>query len=368
VDAKVEDLQLGVYTVPTEAPESDGTLTWDKTTVVTVEARAGGATGLGVTYATGACATLIRDVLAPLALGSDPMDVTGTWTRMVKAIRNLGRPGIASTAIAAVDTALWDLKAKLLGQPLARLLGMVRDQVPVYGSGGFTSLSDRELVEQLSGWAWRDRIPRVKLKIGTAWGTQEHRDLERVALVRDALGDGVELYVDANGAYTRKQAVRVGQALAGGSGVTWFEEPVSSDDLEGLREVRDQCPADVAAGEYGYDLAYFRRMVAAGAVDCLQVDVSRCGGITDWFRAAAVAAAHNLEVSAHCAQSLSAHPAAATPNLRHIEYFADHHRVDRLLFDGVLDPTGGMLRPSLDRLGAGLELKRSDAERYRDRS
>jgi L-alanine-DL-glutamate epimerase-like enolase superfamily enzyme len=360
----VDRLDVSVYTVPTEEPESDGTLTWTETTVVVVEAGADGRTGLGFTYATGACATLINDVLAEVVLDTDPLDVPGAWSEMVVAIRNLGRPGITSMAIAAVDTALWDLKARLLDQPLARLLGVVHDQVPVYGSGGFTSLTDDELVEQLTGWAQGQGIPRVKLKVGTAWGADQARDLERVARVRDALGDGVELYVDANGAYDRKQAVRLAGEFAG-LGVTWFEEPVSSDDLEGLREVRDQSVTEVAAGEYGYDLAYFERMLEAGAVDCLQADVSRCAGITEWLRVAALAAANNLEVSAHCAQSLTAHPAMAVPNLRHLEYFADHARVDRLLFDGVLDPDGGALRPDLSRPGMGLQVKRPDAERYR---
>ena len=361
---KVDRLDVGVYTVPTEEAESDGTFTWTDTTVVVAEPHAGGQAGLGFTYATRACATLIRDVLAEAVVGADPMDVPGVWAQMVAAIRNLGRPGICSMAIAAVDTGLWDLKARLLGRPLAALLGAVRDRVPVYGSGGFTSYTDEELVAQLTGWAADDGIPRVKMKVGTAWGSRPRRDLERVARVREALGDEVELYVDANGGYNRKQAVRLGQAFAG-QGVTWFEEPVSSDDLDGLHEVRDRTSAEVAAGEYGYDLAYFRNMVEAGAVDCLQADVSRCAGITEWLRVAALAAAHGLELSGHCAQSLSAHPAAAVPNLRHLEYFADHARVDRLLFDGVLDPTGGMLRPDLTRPGVGLELKRSDAERYR---
>jgi L-alanine-DL-glutamate epimerase-like enolase superfamily enzyme len=361
---RVDGLEVGVYTIPTEQPQSDGTLTWTETTVVVAEPRAGGVGGLGFTYATGACATLIRDVLAEAVIGADPLDVPATWAAMVASIRNLGRPGICSMAIAAVDTALWDLKARLLGQPLCRLLGLAHDQVAVYGSGGFTSLTDQELVAQLCGWAERDGIPRVKLKVGTAWGSRPERDLERVARVRAALGDGVELYVDANGAYTRKQAVRLGQAFAD-QGVTWFEEPVSSDDLAGLRQVRDACAADVAAGEYGYDLAWFRRLLDAGAVDCVQADVSRCAGITEWLRVAALAAADGLEVSAHCAQSLTVHPAAAVPNLRHLEYFADHARVDRLLFDGVLDPAGGALRPDLSRPGCGLELRRADAARWR---
>jgi len=178
------------------------------------------------------------------------------------------------------------------------------------------------------------------------------------------IGPDTELYVDANGGYTRKQAIRVAHRMAE-SNVTWFEEPVSSDDLDGLREVRDQVEPDVAAGEYGYDLAYFARMVEGQAVDCLQADVTRCGGITEWLRAAAVAAARNLHVSGHCAPNLHAHVAAAVPNLRHLEYFHDHVRIEGMLLDGALDPRGGVLRPDPSRPGLGLELKRADAGNFR---
>jgi L-alanine-DL-glutamate epimerase-like enolase superfamily enzyme len=241
---------------------------------------------------------------------------------------------------------------------------MVREEVPIYASGGFVSYTDERMTDQLSGWVHDDGIPRVKIKIGESWGKKEERDLGRVALARKVVGDRAELFVDANGGYARKQAVRVARTLRE-HGVTWFEEPVSSDDLDGLREIRDLIDIDVAAGEYGYDLVYFERMVAAGAVDCLQVDVSRRAGITEWLRAAAVAAAHGLDISGHTAQSLHAHPACGVANLRHLEYFHDHARVDRLLFDGVLEPAGGVLRPDVSTPGMGMELKRSDARRYR---
>lgn len=358
----IERVDVSINEVPTERPESDGTLTWDRTTVVVAEPQAEGITGVGFTYGTGACATLIEDVLVGEVVGMDPMNVPAAWNRMVRRIRNFGRPGLVSMAVAAVDTALWDLKARLLAIPLFRLLGAVRDEVPVYGSGGFTSLSDDELAEQLAGWVNEDGIPRVKMKIASGWGADRQRDLTRVEVARKAIGPQAELLVDANGGYSRKQAVSVGRELPG-LGVTWFEEPVSSDDLEGLREVRNLVEVEVAAGEYGYDLAYFERM--APCVDVLQPDASRCAGITEWLRAAAVAAAHGLEVSSHTAQSVHAHPACAIPNLRHVEYFADHARVDRLLFDGVLDPKGGALRPDPGRPGLGLDLKRQDAERYR---
>ena len=148
--------------------------------------------------------------------------------------------------------------------------------------------------------------------------------------------------------------------------MSWFEEPVSSDDLAGLRAVRDAVLPDVAAGEYGYNLAYFERMCAAGAVDCLQADATRCGGITDWLRAAAVAAAHGLQISGHCAPNLHAHPAAAVPNVRHLEWFHDHVRIESMLFDGALDPSGGTVGPGTGGApGLGLTFRRADAEPYR---
>lgn len=359
----VERLDTSVFVVPLEEPESDGTLSWDATTVVLCEASAGGQTGIGFTYATGACAPIIRDILAPAVLGLDAFDVAAAWTSMVSAIRNLGRPGIVSMSIAAVDTALWDLKGKLLDLPLCKLLGMCRPAVDIYGSGGFTSLTTEQLADQLCGWVHDQQIPRVKMKIGTDWGGDERRDLDRVALARRTIGDDAQLFVDANGAYTRKQAIRLARYFTD-LGVTWFEEPVSSDDLDGLHEIRGLTKIDVAAGEYGYDLVYFERMCAAGAVDVLQADVSRCAGITEWLRVAAVASAHGLQISGHCAPLLHLHPACCVPNIRHLEYFADHVRVAHLLFDGAIEPVSGRLSPDLSRPGLGLELCRSDASKF----
>ncbi len=361
---RIDDVDIAVYRIPVDPPESDGTLTWDHTTVVVVELAAAGVQGLGFTYATRACASLIRDVLAPVVVGSDAQDPPRAWRAMVAAIRNLGRPGISSTAIAAVDIACWDLKVRLADEPLFRHLGAARDEVPIYGSGGFTSLPPAELCAQLGGWVHDQGIPRVKMKTAAGAGRDERGDLDLVALARQTIGDDADLFVDANGGYTRKQSVRVGRVLRD-LGVTWFEEPVPSDDLDGLHEIRSLIDLDVAAGEYGYDIAYFERICAAGAVDCLQADVSRCAGITEWMRAAAVAAAHGLQISGHCAPSLHAHPACAMQNLRHVEYFADHVRADRLLFDGVLEPVNGVLRPDSSRPGLGLSLRRSDADRYR---
>jgi L-alanine-DL-glutamate epimerase-like enolase superfamily enzyme len=360
----VDAVTATVYEIPTDQPEADGTLAWSSTTLVIAHVSGGGKTGLGYTYAATACKPLIEGVLAAAVTGHSVLDTGAAWQAMVRAVRNLGRPGLVSYAISAVDTALWDLKATLLGLPVSRLLGVVRDEVPVYGSGGFTTYDQAAARAQLEHWTGDLAIPRVKIKIGESWGTNPGRDLARIAFARQVIGPDAELYVDANGGYTRKQAVRTAHAMAEAD-VTWFEEPVSSDDLDGLREVRDQVTPDVTAGEYGYDLPYFARMVDAQAVDCLQADVTRCGGITEWLRAAAVAAARGLEVSGHCAPNLHAHVAAAVPNLRHLEYFHDHARIERMLFDGALDPSGGALRPDPTRPGLGLALKEPNAAPYR---
>ncbi len=364
IDTPIQSVDVTVYTVPTDAPEADGTLSWDSTTMVLVQARAGDAVGTGWTYGPAACATVITGKLAGLVTGRDAMDVGGAFDAMVKAIRNAGRPGAVGYAISAVDVALWDLKARLLDLPLHRLLGAVRDAVPVYGSGGFTSYDEGQLRDQLTHWAVEQRIPRVKIKIGQSWGTDPARDLARMLQARTVIGEDTELFVDANGGYGRKQAIRVMHAAAD-LDVRWYEEPVSSDDLDGLREIRDAVRPDVAAGEYGYDLYYFRRMCVAGAVDCLQADVSRCGGITEWLRAAAVAASYGLDISGHCGPHLHAHVAAATPNLRHLEWFHDHVRIESMFFDGALDPAGGVIRPDSAAPGNGLTLRRSDADHYR---
>lgn len=364
--ATVERLDVEVYTVPTDAPEGDGTLTWDATTMVLVSAHGGGATGTGYTYSTPAAADVVEQQLAGVVTGREALDVPGAAAAMAHDVRNAGRPGLVSTAISAVDCALWDLKARLLDVALCSLLGRVREVVPVYGSGGFTTYDEQQLRDQLRHWVHRLGLPRVKMKIGESHGSRTDRDLARVRQARKEVGEEVELMVDANGGYSVGQAVRMGRALSD-LGVTWFEEPVSSDDLPGLHEVRGQITPDVAAGEYGYTLPYFTAMVGARSVDCLQVDVTRCGGVTEWLRAAAVAAGAGLEVSGHCAPALHAPVLTALPNLRHLEYFHDHVRIESRFFPGSVEVVRGGLRPDPERPGNGLELDQDAAEQFRTR-
>ncbi len=362
--APVTGLSVRTFTVPTDRPEADGTLAWDATTMVLAEVHAGGQTGTGWTYGARACQTVIEDQLVGAVAGRDVLDIACCHEAMVRVCRNLGRPGVVSCAISAVDIALWDCKARLLGVALVKLFGRHRDGCAIYGSGGFTTYDDRTTAGQLERWTGELGIPRVKIKIGESWGSCVARDLDRVRLARRVVGDGVALYVDANGAYDRKLAIRVGHELEHEARVAWFEEPVSSDDLPGLCLVRNRLGLDVAAGEFGYDEVYFARMLGADAVDCLQVDVTRCGGYSSWRRAAALAHGAGLDVSAHCAPNLHAHVGASVPNLRHVEYFWDHERIEQMLFDGVLDPHGGVLTPDPGVPGHGLTLKEADAQPY----
>lgn len=353
----VERVLARAFTVPTEQPESDGTYAWSDHTLVIVSATAADRTGIGYSYSHAGARDLINGKLAGVVQGRDARRVQPAWAAMLHELRNFGQVGLAATAVSAVDTALWDLKARSLEVPLAVALDAVHEAVPIYGSGGFTSYTPKELESQLTGWVAHG-IPQVKIKTGR----DPDRDIDRLAQARAAIGDSVELFVDANGAYTRKQALEWASIYADHH-VRWYEEPVSSDDLDGLRLLRDRGPGgmDVAAGEYGWNPWYFRRMLEAGAVDCLQADVTRCLGFTGFLRVAALCDAHHVDLSAHCAPQLSSHACTAAWRLRHLEYFHDHVRIEHLAFDGCLEPQpGGVLVPDLNRPGHGLEVRWAD--------
>jgi len=358
---KIRSGKAAAYTIPTDAPEGDGTYAWKSTTLIVVTLDCGDAQGIGYTYSHKAAAILANDLIEQAVIGADPFDTNGLFTKLRYLQRNYGREGVAATALSAVDVALWDLKAKLMNQPLVNLLGRARVAAPVYGSGGFTTYNDAQLRDQLNGWL-KQGIPRIKIKIGT----HPEEDLRRMAVARDAIGQEAELFIDANGAYGRKQALDFAQHARHDHNVTWFEEPVSSDDLEGLRVVRDAAPAgmEIAAGEYGFTAMYLQHMLEANCLDVLQVDATRCGGVTGFMEAVALADAHPLPLSAHCAPSLHLHLACAARPLRHVEYFHDHVRIERMLFDGFREPVDGAMQPDLSQHGLGLMFKQQDAEPY----
>ena len=377
LDAVVAAVEVDCYRIPTDAPEADGTLSWQATEMVVVHLQAGGpkgletgsekrpekrqVKGLGFSFtAARPAAALIKHQLQDCLIGKSVFDIPARWTEMNHRLRNAGRPGLGLMAIAALDQALWDLKAKLLQLPLPALLGQAQPSVRAYGSGGFTTYSDAQLTHQLERWLGQG-FRSVKIKIGADAAQTEHA----IALARQVIGPDIQLMVDLNGACQQSDALALAHRLAPYN-LCWLEEPVSSDDLAGLHWLRNRVPAGtaIAAGEYGWDSIYFRRMLEAQAVDVLQADATRCG-YTGFLQAAALCQAYGVPLSAHCAPAVHAPLCVAVPEFRHCEYFHDHARVEALILDTGTSLRDGQLWPDLTRPGHGIELRRSDAERYR---
>ncbi len=357
----IKDLKVSTYKIPTDLHEADGTISWESTTMILVAVNAGGKTGIGYTYAHEAAGIVIEKTLKQIAVGKNMMNIEGITTSMIKAIRNNGNVGIAMMAVSAVDNALWDLKAKIFDVPLCVLLGQIKNEMLIYGSGGFTSYNDQQLQNQLSGWA-NEGIKYVKMKIGK----HPEDDVSRVKKAREAIGKNTGLFVDANGAYTVKQALEKADLFTAYN-VTWYEEPVTSDNLKGLHFIREHAPykINIAAGEYGYNLPYFDKMIHEGAVDILQADATRCGGISYYLKAGYLAEAYEIPFSSHCAPSLHLHASLALPSFFISEYFHDHVRIENLFFDGTPSPVKGSLQPDLSKPGIGLTFKIKDASKYK---
>jgi L-alanine-DL-glutamate epimerase-like enolase superfamily enzyme len=356
----IQRLEVSAFAVATDSPESDGTAKWDSTTLILVELGAGKISGLGYSYASESCVLLIRKKLFPIVRGKNPFSLSALRNEMDSAVRNFGRHGIASSAIAAVEIALWDLKAKILNLSLLKLLGAVREKIPVYGSGGFTSYSDKQLRKQFENWVG-DGISMVKMKIGR----KPERDESRVKSARKAIGGKIKLFVDANGAFTPKQALGFAEKFSE-QNVSWFEEPVSSDDLCGLNFLRERASAkmEIAAGEYNYDVWQAQKMLDARAVDVLQADATRCG-VTGFLQMANLCDAFEIPLSAHTAPALHAHLCCAANRAEHVEYFHDHVRIEQMFFDGATTKhKNGFLQPDLLQPGIGLEFKRRDADKF----
>jgi L-alanine-DL-glutamate epimerase-like enolase superfamily enzyme len=359
----IQSLEASAFKVPTDFPESDGTAEWNSTTLILVALGVGKISGLGYSYSHECCVPLIREKLFPIVRGKDPFSLSALWNEMNSVVRNLGRQGIAMSAIAAVEIALWDLKAKILNLPLAKLLGVFREKIPVYGSGGFTSYSEKQLRQQFESWVG-EGISMVKMKIGR----ESERDETRVKSARKAIGETIKLFVDANGAFTPKQALNFAEKFSE-QNVSWFEEPVSSDDLNGLRFIRERAPRfpaviEIAAGEYNYNLWQARKMLEARAVDVLQADATRCG-VTGFLQMATLCEAFQIPLSAHTAPALHAHLCCAANRARHVEYFHDHVRIEQMFFEGATTKhKNGFLSPNFSQPGLGLEFKRKDAAKF----
>ena len=312
-----------------------------------------GFTGFSYLNAPSAIRSLITAELKPLLVGQDPFDTERLWTDMFWKVRGYGRKGLAFQAISGIDVALWDIKGKALGQPLYRILGAAHESVPVYGSGGWTHFTTEELVAEQSGYVEMG-FPRVKMKVGKDFGMDERADIERVDAVRKAVGDDVEIFIDANNGYYAKQAIRMSREFEA-FGVAWFEEPVLADDIDGLAAVSRATNIPVATGEHEYTKYGFKDLIARGGADIVQPDIGRVGGVTEWMKVSHLAHAFNLPVAPHAYSLLHLHCTMATPNLKVVEILGAEMEQWDFLFEEVPRPVNGQWKPFDHKPGIGLE-------------
>jgi L-alanine-DL-glutamate epimerase-like enolase superfamily enzyme len=355
---RLHDPEGGVFQDATMPRPGAGGLPWMFVELATDA----GITGISYSEGAGPVRSLIHDQLSDLIVGADPFETEKLWTNMFWRTRGNGRKGVAFQAISAVDNAVWDIKAKALGVPLYRLLGSAHDRVPVYGSGGWTHYTEKELVREQMSFVERG-FPRTKMKVARDFGRAEKEDIARLAAIRKTLGDDVTIFVDANNGYYAKQAIRMAAAFKDYD-IGWFEEPVLADDIPGLASIAKAISIPVATGEHEYTKYGFRDLITAGAADIVQADVGRVGGVTEWMKIAHLAAAFNLPIAPHAYALLHLHPAMATPNLMVVEMLdIEWQPMMKWLIDPP-HPENGQWTPDPDRPGNGIELNPSAVKKY----
>jgi L-alanine-DL-glutamate epimerase-like enolase superfamily enzyme len=351
---RIDTIQAQHFQIPLPTTLSDSThgeIT--HFTLVTVQVRnEQGQEGLGYTYTVGkiggaAIRALIEDDLRPILVGQDPRRIEHLWQRMWWGLHYVGRGGLAGFAMAAVDIALWDLKGRLAGEPLWRLLGGHSPRVVVYAGGiDLQHPLDDLLAETRHNLGRGYRA--IKMKVGR---DDLAEDVERVRAMRDLLGPGFPLMVDANMRWSVEQAIRAARALAPYD-LTWLEEPSIPDDVEGHARIAREGGLPIATGENMHTLYEFQKMIAAGGVAYPEPDMTNLGGITPWLKVAHLAEAHNLPVTSHGVHDLHVHCLAAVPNASYLE--AHGFGLERYMRQPLHIAEGYARAP--DRPGHGVEL------------
>ena len=350
---RISAIQSDLYHIPLPTVLTDATHgKMRHFAVITVRIRTDcGAEGLGFTYTVGktggsAVLAMVLDDLVPILHGADPRNIEQLWDRMWWHLHYVGRGGIASFAISAVDIALWDLRAKLAEEPLWRLLGGQDPRAQVYAGGIDLELSLDELARQTE-----DNLNRgfraIKMKVGR---DNLADDVERVASMRRLLGPDIPLMVDANMHWSVEQAIRASHAFAEHD-VYWLEEPTIPDDVEGHRRIQTEGRLPIATGENLHTIYEFQKIIAGGGVSFPEPDVSNIGGITPWMKVAHLAEAHNLPVTSHGVHCLHVHLLAAVPNASFLE--AHGFGLEEYIREPVEISDGYAVAP--DRPGHGVE-------------
>ncbi|HLG51287.1 MAG: mandelate racemase/muconate lactonizing enzyme family protein [Chloroflexi bacterium] len=359
---RIVDIVRESYRWPRRKPISNGKHTYTHAGLGVVKILTDeGITGLGIGAASGIAGAVI-DHLRPLLIGQNPLDHERLW-HLMWVPKLIGRRGITTRAISTIDIALWDLKAKVAGLPLYRLLGGYADRVPAYIAGGYyeegKGLKElaREMEENVEMGA-----RAVKMKVG-ALSIAE--DVERVRTVRQAVGPTVKVMVDANCAYRAYQAIQLARRIEEYD-IYWFEEPVAPDDYEGHARLAAQTSIPIATGENEYTRYGFRDLIARGGVAILNADAQVLGGVTEFMKVAALAQAHDLDIAPHGDQNVHVHLVAAISNGLIVEYYRD--TVDplwrQIYRETLLLNADGTLSPP-ERPGLGLELNTEALAPYR---
>ncbi len=358
---KIADVKTALYRIPLPTVLSDSTHgDMSHFELVTARVRdSDGREGLGYTYTTGTGGSGIHALvgdLAPVLIGSDPLRTEELWERMWWRIHFAGRGGAVVFAMAALDIALWDLKARHFGEPLWRLLGGHTREVDAYAGGIDLQYTLDELRDQTRSFLDRG-FRAIKMKVGR---DRLSEDVERVAAIREMLGDDFPLLVDANMRWRVDEAIRASRALAP-FGLFWLEEPITPDDVEGHVRVSREGLLPIAAGENLHTVYEFQALISAGGVSFPEPDVATVGGVTPWMKVAALAQAHNLPVTSHGVHDIHVHLLAAVPNASLLEVHG--FGLERFMAHPLELRDGKVVAP--DRPGHGVELDWEALERHR---
>jgi L-alanine-DL-glutamate epimerase-like enolase superfamily enzyme len=360
---KISRLESHVLKLPADEPLASGPATPGATRdfvalrLYTDE----GLDGVGVTFfgaaLTGALKSAV-DALAALTTGEDPLRVEAIAHKLRAAAGNSGPGGVFTLALAAVDIALWDLKGKALNVPVAKLAGGFRDRVPTYASGALMRTFPLDHVAKAASTLVGKGFRQMKTQLALPGDTTPAREVERIRVIREAIGADIDLMCDINQRWDVRQAISIGRRVEEYN-LFWLEDVVAAEDYPGLASVTAALATPIAAGEYVYGAVPFRHMFEARSVDIVMIDVLRAGGITQWLKIAGMAEAFNLPVVNHLYPEISVHLVAAVPNGLTVEYMPWSARI----YQEVPVPVKGELAVP-QKPGLGLEFDEAALRRY----
>src|SRR5215471_7474752 len=363
---KISSIETGIVALPNDEPLAGFSENPDaKNPIVTLRVRTDdGVEGLGVTYFGGALTRTLRravDELGALAIGEDPMRLEAVVAKLRAAAGGSGPAGIFTMALSAIDVALWDIKGKVLGLPLWKLLGGGRDRIATYASGALRRGLKLEEAVTAAGTLREKGHRQAKMQLGLPGVTSPAREVEQARLIRQAVGPDMDLMCDINQRWRVEQAIDIGRRVEdAGVGLYWLEDVTTADDFPGLARVSAALSTPVAGGEYLWGIVPFRHMLEARSVDIVMIDLVRVGGITQWMKVAGMAEAFNLPVVSHLIPEVHVHLIGAIPNGLTVEYMPWL----RHLFEEVPQPQNGELAmPAAP--GLGLNFDRAAIARYK---